>query len=160
MYTENGVVKGVVFEVSNKGKSAKVVSIESLKSNVTYQWNTSAKLYTKLGVSNADDGSRNQTIGANKGNPIFTNANLYGTGYYLPAINELVSFNEALPYIKDKLSAQGVNVNNIGEVWSSTEEFNNSAYFAYLYDFNISAIFGIDKAVNAKVIYIKTINKN
>lgn len=76
----------------------------------------------------------------------------------MPAINELNSFYNALPFIKTILESQGVDVNSLNIVWSSTEEVN-SPEFAYLFDFNIGAKFSIDKAVYGKVFAIKKVVK-
>ena len=84
--------------------------------------------------------------------------NSYGVGWYLPAINELNSFYDALPFIKTILESQGVDVNSLNIVWSSTEEVN-SPEFAYLFDFNKGAKFSIDKAVYGKVFAIKKVVK-
>lgn len=156
LYYENGALKGVVFEVLSGGEQAKVISLSSLNSTYTSQWNNSSNLYTRWGTIDASDGSNN--INNAGSNPIFIRAASYGTGWYLPAINELNSFYNALPFIKTILESQGVDVNSLNIVWSSTEEVN-SPEFAYLFDFNIGAKFSIDKAVYGKVFAIKKVVK-
>lgn len=152
-YLENGKVAGIIYAVSNRGTEAKVVNIESLKTNVSYQWNTNASLYTLVGASSEDDGLSNQSKGGT--NPIFVNAASYGDGWYLPAVNELEELNNVLEMIEATLKTYGVQSLN-GLYWSSTE-INN--YYSYLFDFGLNSSVGIDKAAMAGVIAVKKITK-
>lgn len=153
-YVENGNVVGVVYAVSPGGKEAKVVNIESLKSNVTYQWNSSSELYSLLGTTDLNDGLSNQSKGGS--NPIFVKAASYGEGWYLPAINELEEFNSVLPILEPVLNNLGVSVSSI-LCWSSTE-IND--YYAYLFDLGLQYLVGIDKSAMANVVAVKKISKN
>lgn len=88
-YYEQGDTKGVVFWVSEDGKTAKIVSLE--RTETTVAWSTAQKSYN---VTDEDNGVAN-TATLMKEEETVPSIKLCKNGWYWPAINELKALFEA-----------------------------------------------------------------
>lgn len=89
-YYEQGDTKGVVFWVSEDGKTAKIVSLE--RTETTEAWSTEQKSYN---VTDEDNGVANTTTLIKEGEEKVPAIKLCKNGWYWPAINELKALFEA-----------------------------------------------------------------
>lgn len=124
-YYDDGVKRGVVFEVSADGKSGKIVSLEESEREI--QWAVDAVLYTKTGATSETDGMVNmrkiQKIdGWTKKFPAFAWCASLGEGWYLPAKEELKTLYRVRKVVNETLvDKQGLKITN-KLLWSSTED--------------------------------------
>ena len=118
---DDGIKKGVVFEVSADGKSGKIVSLEESQQ----QWATSDVYKNATGATWGTDGAMNmrkiQSIGGwQEKYPAFAWCASLGDGWYLPAKSELQDISRAKTKIDATLEKQGLEITN-NWYWSSTE---------------------------------------
>lgn len=118
---DDGIKKGVVFEVSADGKSGKIVSLEESRQ----QWATSDVYKNATGATSETDGAMNmrkiQSIrGWQEKYPAFAWCASLGEGWYLPAKSELLAIYKAKTKIDATLEKQGLEIINNWH-WSSTE---------------------------------------
>ena len=104
IYEENGQPIGIVFNVFNLGKSANVVSIESLTFDQKYNWETAKS-----------EAAKHQ-------------------GWMLPNIDEFSKIYENMNIIKNILQSQGKTISTEERVWSSTEYNAEYAYMFNLFE--------------------------
>lgn len=119
---DDGVKRGVVFEVSADGKSGKIVSLEESKQ----EWATDDVWKNATGATSETDGAMNmrkiQSIGGWQGKyPAFAWCASLGEGWYLPAKSELQAIYKAKPKINATLEKQGLEIIHNYNHWSSTE---------------------------------------
>lgn len=118
---DDGVKRGVVFEVSADGKSGKIVSLEESRQ----EWATYDVLHNATGATSETDGSMNmrkiQSIrGWQEKYPAFAWCASLGDGWYLPAKSELLAIYKTKTKINATLEKQGLEITNNWH-WSSTE---------------------------------------
>ncbi len=119
---DDGIKKGVVFEVSADGKSGKIVSLEESQQ----QWATDDVWENATDATSETDGAMNmrkiQSIrGWQEKYPAFAWCASLGEGWYLPAKNELPAIYKAKTKINATLKKQGLEITN-NWYWSSTED--------------------------------------
>ncbi|MBQ3208827.1 MAG: PEGA domain-containing protein [Alistipes sp.] len=140
-YYNDGTKEGVVFEVSDNGRSGKIVSM--IQSTEKIRWASDDVKYKQIGTNSQNNGVVNMNIvkaidGWESKYPAFKWCTDLGEGWYLPAKDELdlLSFNTAVHDAVDKtliakggikLYSKGINTDNY---WSSTEWDNSCAYRA------------------------------
>jgi hypothetical protein len=122
---------GVVFEITNGGQNGKMVSVEETQCSWSYE-------EIETDAVNLDDGMANMnTIKAINPDlskyPAFKWCVDYGTGWYLPAKNELQTIYDIITTINTSLSTNGyTSLNTTGnKYWSSTEDdhYDLNAYY-------------------------------
>ena len=97
-YYNDGQKQGIVFETWDSGRSGKIVSLTqgSLGMQELSAWgNSNSEITTFIGADNHTDGMANMKVVQSrpdweKNYPVFKWCNDLGTGWYLPAIDELV----------------------------------------------------------------------
>ncbi|MBR5830446.1 MAG: PEGA domain-containing protein [Tidjanibacter sp.] len=119
---DDGVKKGVVFEVSADGKSGKIVSLEESQQ----YWATYDVHKNATGATSETDGAMNmqkiQSIGGwQEKYPALAWCASLGEGWYLPAKNELQAISKARTKINATLEKQGLEITNNWWYWSSTK---------------------------------------
>lgn len=127
-YAVNGV-EGIVFETSNGGRSGKVIALKDASASPVLWGPTSA--VGLAGVTDANDGAVNmeKVVAAGIDNyPAFKACYDYGTNWYLPAINELLTINNQWPALQEALNGTpGATQLGDGSYWSSTVSGRNYA---------------------------------
>ncbi len=128
-YYNDGIKRGVVFEVSADGKHGKIISL--IGSGSFNQWADEKSDQRRLiGTNNKTDGSYNMSKVQSIKDwqtkyPVFWRCASLGEGWYLPAIEELKKFTIDLAIcnaINNTLRAMGyLEMPNNGLYWSSTE---------------------------------------
>ena len=118
---DDGIKKGVVFEVSADGKSGKIVSLEESQQ----EWATYDVHKNATGATSETDGAMNmqkiQSIGGwQEKYPAFAWCASLGDGWYLPAKSELLAIYKTKTKINATLEKQGLEITNNWH-WSSTE---------------------------------------
>jgi hypothetical protein len=104
IYEENGIAIGIIYDVFNNGKSAKIISIESLLYTQKYQW----------AAANAEV--------------------IKYPGWSLPSADEMKNIYEHLGMIENILQSQGKEISNESMVWSSSEYNAQFAYMFNLHE--------------------------
>ncbi len=128
-YYNDGIKRGVVFEVSADGKHGKIISL--IGSGSFNQWADEKSDQRRLiGTNNKTDGSYNMSKVQSIKDwqtkyPVFWRCASLGEGWYLPAIEELKKFTidpAICNAINNTLRAMGyLEMPNNGLYWSSTE---------------------------------------
>lgn len=121
IYFENGVL-GVVFDVTSDGMHGKIVSVDEAQ----MQWcDASVEIYDTYARDDYDGQFNTKTIMALQNADMYYAASwcvAHGQGWYLPAIDEVVTICKNMPYINPTLSKYGYNeIQNFANYWSSTE---------------------------------------
>ena len=120
-YNENGK-QGVVFEVWDKGRHGKIVSLDE----TILQWCTEEQDDKEivLGLTDESDGKANTDNVMQRGDsdqyPAFVWCRNKGEDWYLPAINELKTISNNKSAINSTLAEYGTGLNDYWH-WSSTE---------------------------------------
>ena len=108
---------GVVYEITNGGQNGKMVSVDETKTS----WGL---LYTETNAEDEEDGVNNvntmKSGGYYDSSPAHVWCGVYGTGWYLPAYNELKAIYNNRTRINATLSSNEYNSLK-GEYLSSTE---------------------------------------
>ncbi len=144
-YYNNGTKEGVVFYVDASGRHGKIVSMT--QSSGVLKWSSNESEQKQLiGASSKTDGVANMRAVEQRPNwrtnyPAFAWCAKLGSGWYLPAIEELKLFtqNDSVhDAVNRTLAAKGgTKLYNKGEIkwyWSSTEEnrqYSNGAFCAW-----------------------------
>lgn len=132
-YYEGNGLKGVVFDISADGRTAKIVNLHHKREFVV--WCNSSSEYTKLiGANDLEDGSKNMAVVKSRPNwqtnyPAFKACANLGPGWYLPAKNELHKLfknQQTFDAVNKTLAAKGgtllPDAQKKGWFWSSTED--------------------------------------
>jgi len=132
-YNENGK-QGVVFEVWDKGRHGKIVSLDE----TILQWCTEEQDDKEivLGLTDESDGKANTDNVMQRGDsdqyPAFVWCRNKGEDWYLPAINELKTISNNKSAINSTLAEYGTGLNDYWH-WSSTEYDEFCAWYVYMY---------------------------
>ena len=167
-YNENGK-EGVVFEVSDDGRSGKIVSMKQSAGEL--QWSSDeTELKRLIGADSKTDGAYNMAkvkaiSGWRDKYPAFAWCADLGEGWYLPSIEELKVFtlNTAIHDAVNRtlIARSGTKLYNRGEwewYWSSTEKNEQyydefCAWYVYMYRGNTGngskSVSGYVRAVSA-----------
>lgn len=138
-YYDDGRKQGVVFDISSDGKHGKILSLWESKD---VMW--SSEKGTTLGVADAHNGDNNLQVVKNVENwrlkyPAFASCADAGSGWYLPAIEELKLFvlNERVrDAVNVTLKDKGQKLPKVAwwklmtDYWSSTEKDANEVWTA------------------------------
>ena len=133
VYPMTGSPQGIVFDVYSNGKSGKIVSLDKKY----LQWGANALVGYYYGNTNSINGSYNS--GPTDLDKAYGWCVAHGSGWYLPARNELKIIGQNVDKINQQLRALGYSEIGGTYYWSSTEYSGNHAYIVKVGDGLIDA---------------------
>ncbi|MCM1504612.1 MAG: hypothetical protein NC127_05400 [Muribaculum sp.] len=136
---------GIVWKVSEQGLHGKIVSLDQ----ASKQWDVNSLTCENASAYNKSDGSANKMP---SGQPYQSWVSSHGTGWYGPALNELVGLNSVLSSINTALRSNGYSAID-GFYWSSTQHSSTTAYMVCVSQSGYMGYSGGWSGYNSKNVY-------